>query len=194
MNHENGKQTRTYKMAAAGLMTALLCILGPMTLAIPVSPVPISLQNLVIYLSVYILGCKLGSISYLIYLLLGLVGLPVLSGFTGGVGKLFGPTGGYLIGFIFMAVICGWFFEKFHSRTLDFAGMALGTIAAYLFGTVWLAWQAGMGFEAALAAGVLPFIPGDLVKIILICMIGPVIRSRLKKAGIDFYTMEKRTV
>lgn len=193
MNQENRKQTRTYKMAASGLMTALLCILGPMTLAIPVSPVPISMQNVVIYLSVYILGCKLGSISYLIYLLLGLVGLPVLSGFTGGVGKLFGPTGGYLIGFIFMAVICGLFFEKFHSRMLDFSGMALGTIAAYLFGTVWLAWQAGMGFEEALAAGVLPFIPGDLIKIILICMIGPVIRSRLKKAGIEFYTMEKRT-
>lgn len=189
MNHENRKQTRTYKMAAVGLMTALLCILGPMTLAIPVSPVPISLQNLVIYLSVYILGCKLGSISYLVYLLLGLVGLPVLSGFTGGVGKLFGPTGGYLIGFIFMAVICGLFFEKFDSRAFDFAGMALGTIAAYLFGTVWLAWQAGMGFEAALAAGVLPFIPGDLVKIILILIIGPVIRSRLKKAGIYFYMM-----
>lgn len=188
------KNTATYKMAAAGLMTALLCILGPMTIAIPISPVPISLQNLVIYLSVYILGWKLGSISYLIYLLLGLVGLPVLSGFTGGVGKLFGPTGGYLIGFIFMAVICGLFFEKFHNRALDLAGMALGTAAAYIFGTVWLAWQAGMNFEAALAAGVLPFIPGDLLKIILIRIIGPMIRSRLKKAGIDFYTMEKRTV
>lgn len=188
------KTTTTYKMAAAGLMAALTCILGPMSLAIPVSPVPISLTNLVIYLSVYILGWKLGCISYLVYLLLGLAGLPVFSGFSGGAGKLFGPTGGYLIGFIFMAGICGLFFEKFHCENkcyrylLNCVGMVLGTLVAYLFGTVWLAVQAGLDFRAALGAGVIPFIPGDLTKIVIILIIGPIIRKRLNKAGFQFYT------
>ena len=184
------KKITTYKMAAAGLMAALTCILGPMSIAIPISPVPISLTNLVIYLSVYILGWKLGTISYLVYLLLGLAGLPVLSGFTGGAGKLFGPTGGYLIGFILMAVCSGWFVQKFHYLVTDFAGMVLGTCIAYLLGTVWLAYQAGMNFGTALMAGVIPFIPGDLVKILIILLIGPVIRRRLTKAGFHFYSVQ----
>lgn len=186
------KKTATYQMAAAGLMAALTCIFGPLSLAIPVSPVPISLTNLVIYLSVYLLGWKLGCISYLVYLLLGLAGLPVFSGFTGGAGKLLGPTGGYLIGFIFMAAVCGFFFERFGNRATDFAGMLLGTAVAYLFGTVWLACQAGMTFGEGLAAGVIPFIPGDLVKIILILLLGPEVRKRLAKAGISFYVRRGR--
>ncbi len=73
----------------------------------PIGPVPISLTNLVIYFSLYVLGGQRATITYIVYLLLGLVGLPVFSGFEGGPGKLAGPTGGYLIGFIFMAIVCG---------------------------------------------------------------------------------------
>ncbi len=181
------KTTTTYKMVAAALMAALTCILGPMSLAIPISPVPISLTNLVIYLSVYLLGMKLGTVSYLVYLLLGLVGLPVFSGFTGGAGKLLGPTGGYLIGFIFMALLCGWSIQYGRKWFIIFGGMVLGTAVAYLFGTIWLAWQAGMSFTAALAAGVLPFIPGDLTKIIIAMVLGPIVRKRLGRAGLSFY-------
>ena len=86
------------QMAMIAVITAITCVLAPMS--IPIGPVPISLTNLVIYFGLYVLGTKNGTISYLIYLLIGLVGLPVFSGFTGGPGKLFGPTGGYLIGFI----------------------------------------------------------------------------------------------
>lgn len=183
------KKLTTYQLTLTALMTAVTCILGPMSLVIPVSPVPISFTNLVIYLTVMILGTKLGTISYLIYLLLGLVGLPVFSGFSGGVGKLLGPTGGYLIGFIFMALICGFFDDKFpgkemKDRGLRIFGMILGTLVDYLFGTLWLAYSAGMGFYAALGAGVLPFIPGDLVKILITAAIGPVICDRIRKAGL----------
>lgn len=174
---------KTKTMALIALMAAVTCILGPLSLAIPISPVPISFTNLAVYFTVYVLGTKRGTISYLIYLLLGLVGLPVFSGFTGGVGKLFGPTGGYLIGFIFMALICGIFIEKWPTKLyLHFAGMVLGTAVCYLFGTAWLAFQANMGFYAALAAGVIPFIPGDLVKIIIALLAGPLIRKQLKRA------------
>ena len=92
-------------MVLMALFAALTCVLAP--LAVPIGPVPISLTNLVIYFSLYVLGWQRATITYIVYLLLGLVGLPVFSGFEGGVGKVAGPTGGYLIGFIFMAIVCG---------------------------------------------------------------------------------------
>ena len=166
-------------------MAAVTCILGPLSIPLPFSPVPISLTNLAVYFSIYVLGMKKGSISYVIYLLIGLVGIPVFSSFTGGPGKLLGPTGGYLIGFLFMAVICGLFIDKWpEKRDMGFLGMVMGTLVCYLFGTVWLAHQAGLSFEAALAAGVIPFIPGDVAKMLIAVFIGPEIVKRLKKAGL----------
>lgn len=177
--------TRTRTMVIVALMAAVTCILGPLSLAIPVSPVPISLTNLAVYFAIYVLGMKRGTISYVLYMLIGLVGLPVFSGFSGGPGKLFGPTGGYIIGFFFMALICGYFIDKWNKELyMHFIGMALGTAVCYLFGTAWLAYQAGMTFQAALGAGVLPFIPGDLVKIIISLIVGPVLRKRLRAAGL----------
>lgn len=178
--------SKTKSMVIIALMAAVTCILGPLSLAIPISPVPISLTNLAVYFTVYVLDRKRGTISYLLYLLIGLVGVPVFSAFTGGPGKLFGPTGGYLIGFIFMAYICGFFIDKWPSKLyMHFIGMVLGTAVCYLFGTVWLAYQAGMGFYAALGAGVIPFIPGDLVKIVIALIAGPVIRKQLRRAGLN---------
>lgn len=137
---------KTKTMALIGVMAAVTCILGPLSLAIPVSPVPISLTNLAVYFAIYVLGMKRGTISYCIYLLLGLVGLPVFSAFTGGAGKLFGPTGGYLIGFIFMALICGlllrngrrrftcissaWYLEQQYAMSLEPRGLHLQHIWA----------------------------------------------------------------
>ena len=88
----------TRQLAVIGVMTAVTCILAPFSL--PIGPVPISLTNLAIYFSLYVLGTKYGCVSYLVYLLIGFIGVPVFSGFTSGPGKLLGPTGGYLIGFM----------------------------------------------------------------------------------------------
>ena len=96
---------KTKKITMIGLMTAVTCILGPLSLPLPFSPVPITLTNFAVFLSIYILGMKYGTISLLIYLALGTIGLPVFSSFSGGLGKLSGPTGGYLFGFIFLALI-----------------------------------------------------------------------------------------
>ena len=159
----------TSQMALIGVMTAVTCILGPFAIPIPISPVPISFTNLAVYLTVYVLGMKAGTISYLIYLLLGFAGLPVFSGFTGGVAKLAGPTGGYLVGFIFMAVIA------------HVAGMAAGTAVCYVFGTVWLAGQLGISFTAGLGAGVIPYLPGDAAKIALAVLIGPTLRKEIRR-------------
>lgn len=180
----SGIQIKT--IAIVGLMTALICVLGPLSVPLPFSPVPISLTNLAIYFTIYVIGMKRGTLSYLIYLLIGFIGLPVFSAFTGGPGKLLGPTGGYLIGFIFMALICGFFIEKWPAKLyLHFIGMVLGTAVCYVFGTVWLAYQASMSFSAALAAGVLPFIPGDLVKIVIAMLVGPQVNKKLKRFGLN---------
>lgn len=166
-------------------MTAVICILAPLSLQIPVSPVPVSLGFLAIYFAVSVLGMKLGTLSVVIYILLGLAGLPVFTGFTGGPGKLFGPTGGYIIGYLFMAPICGFFIDKWGDKLLlSFAGMILGSAVCYLFGTVWLAYQGSYTFPQALAAGVLPFIPADLIKMVVAVTIGRQLRRRLHKAGL----------
>ena len=86
----------TVNMVMMALFAAVTCVLAP--LAVPIGPVPISLTNLVIYISLYVLGWKQGTITYIVYLLLGLAGLPVFSGFESGIGKFAGPTGGYLAG------------------------------------------------------------------------------------------------
>ena len=182
-NTVSAPRTKTYEITMTALMAAVTCILAP--LSIPIGPVPISFTNLAIYLSLYLLGWKKGTISYLIYLLLGLVGLPVFSGFTSGPGKLFGPTGGYLIGFIPLALIAGYFINHFHNKkALSFLGMILGTAVCYALGTTWLAIQAHMGFQAALMAGVVPFLPGDFIKMILALLIAPQIRKQLDAAGL----------
>ncbi len=179
---ENKKLFSTGQMALIGMMTAVTCILGPLVIPLPISPVPISFTNLAVYLAVYVLGTKAGTISYLVYLLLGFAGLPVFSGFTGGIVKLAGPTGGYLAGFIFMALISGWAIERFPGRyMIQAGGMILGTAVCYVFGTVWLAGQLGIGFAAGLGVGVIPYLPGDAVKILFAVMIGSRVRREIRR-------------
>lgn len=165
-------------MVRIALMAAVICILGP--LSIPIGLVPISLTNLAVYFAIYLLGVKNGTISYLIYMLLGLCGVPVFSGFTGGPAKLFGVTGGYIFGFIFMAIISGIFIEKFsNNRVLHFVGMILGTAVCYIFGTAWFIILTKNGVMASLSLCVFPFIPGDLIKMVLVICLGFEIKKRI---------------
>ena len=180
---ETTKKNKTYLLVCAALMAAVLCILAPLSL--PIGPVPISLATLVVYLMTYVLGSRMATVSCLVYLLIGLAGLPVFSGFSGGPSKLFGPTGGYLIGYLFAAFIGGLFIEKFPRRIpLHILGLVLGTAALYFVGTCWLAFQLQLSASAALAAGVLPFLLGDALKIAVTVLIGPVIRNRLTETGL----------
>lgn len=182
MNVTNQK-TKTYEMAGIALMAALMCILGPMS--IPIGVVPISFTNLVIYFAVYLLGGKKGTLSYIIYMLLGICGLPVFSGYSSGIAKLAGPTGGYLIGFIFMALLTGIIIKKARYQLLvSILGMILATLVAYFFGTVWFVIQAKCTVAYALGVCVFPFLIGDFVKILLAAVICPVLRKQLAKAGL----------
>lgn len=184
------------EMCVIGVMTAVVCVIAPWSLSIPVSPVPISLGSLAIYFALMVLGMKRGTIVTLLYILIGLVGVPVFSGLSGGAGKLLGPTGGYIVGYIFMALICGFFLDKWRTNlnvkenigrknlALSVLGMVLGTIVLYAFGTAWLAISLNMTFPAALAAGVIPYIPGDIVKLIIAMVVGGQVRKALLKAGL----------
>ena len=173
------------QLALTGLMTAVLCVLGPIALTIPVSPVPISLGFLGIYFICSVLGMKLGTLSVAAYVLLGLAGLPVFTNFAGGPGKLFGPTGGYIIGYVFMALICGFFVDRSNGRLLPVAmGMVAGSLVSYLFGTIWLACQQSIGFVQALSLGVLPYVPFDIAKLIIGVLTGSKLRGRLRQAGL----------
>ena len=188
---------KTNNLTKIALMAALQCIISPFAIAFPISPVPMSFATLMLYLSVYILGKKHATISCGIYLLIGLVGIPVFSGFTGGAGKLLGPTGGYLIGYLTLVFIGGWCVEKWSgfgnvgasgmgrlNFLLQGLGLAIGTAVCYLFGTAWLAYQMGMDFVTSLGVGVLPLIIGDVVKIAIGVLVGNVVRKRLVKAGV----------
>ena len=101
----DNQKIRTKQMVLIALMTAVTCVLGPLSIPLPFSPVPISLTNFAIFLAIFVLGMKNGTISFIIYLLLGAIGVPVFSSFRGGLQVLAGPTGGYLIGFIFLAPV-----------------------------------------------------------------------------------------
>lgn len=172
---------KTKNLTTIALMTALMCIAGPISIPLPFTPVPISLTNLVIYLACCVLGCKKGTISFIIYLCIGAIGLPVFSGFSGGLSKLAGPTGGYLIGFIFCAVMTGLFVERFEEQIYMYPiGMALGTIVCYVFGTGWLAMQMHLGFVQALFMGVIPYLLGDGIKIAVSTLLGYTLRNKLK--------------
>ena len=174
------RSSHTYAMVSTALMTAVTCILAP--LSVPIGPVPISFTNLAIYISLYLLDWKRGTVSYFLYLLIGFAGLPVFSGFTGGVAKLAGPTGGYIVGFIPMAIIAGIVIDHFNQRWLQLLGMIVGTAICYALGTAWFCMQAGYTVSAALAVCVFPFIPADLVKMLIAMTIGPAIRQRMESA------------
>lgn len=164
-------------------MTAVLCVLGPWAFVLPFSPVPLSLCTLGIYFAAIILGPKYSTVSVLLYLLLGMIGLPVFTGFIGGPAKLFGPTGGYLFGYIFIAFICGLFTKHFRGKpVLSFLGMCLGTAICYLLGTIWLMHQLNISYREALLIGVLPYLVLDIIKILLAATTGDKLYKALLRA------------
>ena len=177
------KKITTYQMAVTALMAAVLCVIGP--LSVPIGAIPISLSNFVISLTVWLLGPKFGTLSVAIYLALGAVGMPVFSGYGGGLAKLAGPTGGYLIGYLAMAFIGGLFVEKSKGNpVVSGIGLVIGVAVSYVFGTAWFVFQMGCELSYALAVCVYPFIAFDLAKVIIACVIGALLRKRLTQAGV----------
>ncbi len=159
---------------------------------IPSSPVPFTLQTFAVFLTVYVLGTKRAILSVLIYILLGAAGLPVFSGFRGGPGILFGATGGFIIGFLFMAPVIGLLISVSGDRPVPvILSMAAGLLVCYLFGAVWFMIFSAMTSGALpltdiLKITVLPFILPDIAKLVLAYLTGrtikPIAEKFIKKA------------
>ncbi len=178
----DNQKIRTKQMVLIALMTAVTCVLGPLSIPLPFSPVPISLTNFAIFLAIFVLGMKSGTISFIIYLLLGAVGVPVFSSFRGGFQVLAEPTGGYLIGFIFLALIMGFALDHFDRKLVPtIIGMIIGMAVCYAFGTVWLAKLLSLSFKEGLMMGVIPYLPGDVAKIIIAAIVGPKLYGATQK-------------
>ena len=169
------KNIKTQNLTLTALMAAILCITGPFV--IPIGMVPMSLTNLVIYLTIILLDKKRATISVAVYLLIGFVGLPVFAGFTGGAGKLLGPTGGYLIGYLVLSLVAGTILEKIEK--VKILALSMGTIGLYMIGTMWLMVQSKLSFMSALTVGVLPFVVFDVIKILIAVVLGNSIRKRM---------------
>lgn len=177
------KKLTTYQMAVTALMAAVMCVLGPLT--VPIGAVPISLANFVICLTVWLLGPKFGTLSVAVYLCIGLIGVPVFSGYGAGLAKLAGPTGGYLVGYLLLALIGGLFIEKSNGNpVVSGIGLVLGDAACYVLGTAWFVFQMQCELGYALSVCVYPFIALDLAKIVVSCVVGALLRKRLVQAGV----------
>ncbi|MGW8157545.1 MAG: biotin transporter BioY [Desulfoprunum sp.] len=153
-----------HRLVLASLLAALIAVGG--YIVIPIGPVPIVLQNLFVLVAALLLGSRWAAASVAVYLLAGACGLPVFAGGGGGLGHLFGPRGGYLFGFLIAAWVVGRISETFRQRPVaEIIGMVVGSLIIYAIGVPWLQMMLGLGLGKALAVGMYPFIPGDIVKI-----------------------------
>lgn len=169
---------KTKDMCVVALMTALICVAAPFS--IPIGPIPISLATLAVYLAGGVLGWKKGLVAVALYLLIGAVGVPVFSGFSAGLPKLVGVTGGYLIGYLPCAAAIGFGVDRWGSELWVWpVAMVVGTLLCYAVGTAWFMVQTGTGLAGAMASCVIPFLPGDAAKIVVASVLGWELRRKL---------------
>lgn len=177
-NHRGASVNKTAEMTKMALMVAMNCVSAYIIIPLPFSLSPLALQTLIVNLTGYVLNAKQAFMTMLVYLLVGLAGVPVFTGGSAGPGKLFGPTGGYIIGFLFTAVFLSYFKgEKYNFKRYALLGCVIGIPLIYVFGVVQLKLITGMGWDKAIMTGALPFIPLDIVKCLAAAVIaGPINR------------------
>lgn len=176
------QKTNIYKMILCALFAALTAVFSQ--IALPIGPVPINLATFVVFCAAALLGSKLGVLSLIIWVALGVAGVPVFSMFRSGLGALVGPTGGYIIGYIPAAFITGLLIEKFNKSNkihLYIVSMLVGSLVCYIMGTAWFMYSLGRGLWDSLMICVIPFLPGDIIKVITAAMIAKRIRPMLNK-------------
>ncbi len=168
------------KTVVIGILAAIICVFSPFSL--PAGAIPISLSTFAIYLVSCTVPKKYSVPAVAVYILIGAVGLPVFSSFTGGIQCIVGYTGGFIIGYIPCAFIIGLLTDKYPNTKIVYPiSLAAGTLACYLSGTLWYMHKAETGFVEAVAVCVLPFIIGDNIKIAAASVIGITLKQRLRK-------------
>ena len=169
------------RLAAVLFVTALTAAAAQVSIPLPFTPVPFTLQPMIVLLGGAALGSRLGMSSQVLYLFLGLAGLPVFAAspvLPQGLGRLLGPTGGYLLSYPLAAFVAGWLGERsFDRRYLtSLAAMAVGLTVVFSCGVAWLAWfaqPAAVGLSAALRTGLVPFLLADAMKVALAATVLP---------------------
>jgi biotin transport system substrate-specific component len=171
-------KSKTFNLVLIGVLAAVLCVIGPF--AIPIGPVPITLATFGIILTGYVLGPRFGPLSVGVYILLGTIGLPVFSGATGGLGKILGPSGGYIVAWLALAFFTGFLVKKFPNKIpLHVAGAVAGEVVLYVIGTAWFIFVTKYTLPKAIAVCVAPFLIGDTIKLALAVTVGAILRKRL---------------
>lgn len=167
----SGGWVRDVILVIAGSL--FVALLAQVSIPLPFTVVPITGQTLGVALTAAALGGKRGALALLTYLGEGAVGLPFFAGGAGGYLKIAGPTGGYLIGFVIAAFVVGSLCERGWDRSIPSAALAflIGDVLVFLVGVPWLALSLGLNLTNALATGLMPFIPGDLIKISLATLV-----------------------
>lgn len=168
----------TKKITKIGMCAALMAIFSQFSIPLPFTTVPITLQIFGLVIISVIVGAQISTISISIFVFLGAIGLPVFSNFTGGFSAIIGPSGGYIIGFIFMAFLVGYASDS-KNKILLFITSYIGLGIDYIIGIIQLRFVTGMGIQASLIAGVYPFIFKDLLITAVAILIGLKIKRSL---------------
>lgn len=188
-------------MILASMFAALTAIGAFIKIPLPFSPVPITLQVLFVLLAGLLLGSRWAVTSMMVYVLLGIIGLPVFSGGTAGIGVLLGPTGGYLVGFVVGAYVIGIIAEhgvcdendaanrnKSSNNNHNHIGTIRSIVASlsglaviFLFGVIWLSIAADLSITKAMAVGLVPFIPGGIIKVAAAVVIADRLKPMIQK-------------
>ncbi len=159
-------KTNTKKMILYALFAALTAVFSQIAVPLPFTPVPVNLATLSVLLAGGILGAKGGAVSQTVYVLIGAVGVPVFSNFTGGFAKLAGPTGGYIAGYIAAAWLVGFLTSKRKKNLPNLIlSMAAGILLCYMLGTAWFMILTKNTLLQSLTLCVIPFLIGDALKI-----------------------------
>lgn len=178
----NRSNVKTKELILCALFTALTAVCSQIIIPLPMIPINLALFS--VHLSGALLGAKYGSSSMIVYVALGALGAPVFAGFMGGLGYLFGKTGGYIIGYIICALVVGYLAKK---GTFDFKHlclyMVIGLLLCYIFGTVWFMLIVKCDIVSALMWCVIPFLPGDAVKIALAAFLAVKLKPVLTKVS-----------
>ena len=171
---ESKKAAFCYNTALILGGSLLIALCAQVSVWLPFSPVPLTGQTFAVLMVAALLGSKRGSLAVLVYLIEGASGLPVFASSRSGLAILFGPTGGYLFGFLLAAFIVGWLAEKGWDRRIwtTVAAMILGTAAIFGCGVLWL--SVIVGPITAVQVGLLPFLIGEAIKIALAAAILPI--------------------
>ncbi|MBQ8228066.1 MAG: biotin transporter BioY [Clostridia bacterium] len=174
----------TFNLAMIAVFTAIMCICS--WISIPVFGVPVSLQTFAVFMSASILGAKHSAVSILIYATLGIIGVPVFSGFKSGAAVIAGPTGGYLIGFFFAAICIGMLLKYLpQKKWVVWVSMFSGQIICYIFGVLWYKFvylDAVTSIKEVLLVCVVPFLIPDIIKTVAAIILSQSVKRILNKS------------